>query len=105
MTTILYVFMPPELNMTWPAFVAIYCISFVAGQVSNVPAGLGVLEAALFLMLPQVPPGKLVSAVLAYRAVYELIPLGVGLLLLLIYESTNKAGIIRRRFRTSGSSP
>ena len=105
MTTILYLFMPAELNMTWPAFVAIYCISFVAGQMSNVPAGLGVLEAALLLLLPQVPPGKLVGAVLAYRAVYELLPLGVGLLLLLIYESTNKAGIIRRRFRTSGSSP
>ena len=105
MTTILYLFMPPELNMTWPAFVAIYCISFVAGQVSNVPAGLGVLEAALFLMLPHVPPGKLVSAVLAYRAVYELLPLGVGLLLLVIYESTNEAGVIRKRFRTSGSSP
>jgi glycosyltransferase 2 family protein len=105
MTTILYLFMPPELNMTWPAFVAIYCISFVAGQVSNVPAGLGVLEAALFLLLPQVPPGRLVGAVLAYRAVYELLPLGVALLLLLIYETTNKAGIIRRRFKTAGSSP
>jgi uncharacterized membrane protein YbhN (UPF0104 family) len=105
MTTILYLFMPAELNMTWPAFVAIYCISFVAGQMSNVPAGLGVLEAALFLLLPHVPPGKLVGAVIAYRAVYELIPLGAALLLLLIYESTNKAGIIRRRFRTSDSSP
>jgi uncharacterized membrane protein YbhN (UPF0104 family) len=99
MTTILYLFMPPELNMTWPAFVAVYCLSFVAGQVSNVPAGLGVLEAALFLMLPQVPPGKLVGAVLAYRAVYELIPLGVALVLLLIYETTNKAGIVRRRLQ------
>ena len=99
MTTILYLFMPPELNMTWPAFVAIYCLSFVAGQVSNVPAGLGVLEAALFLLLPQVPPGKLVGAVLAYRAVYELLPLGVALLMLLIYETTNKAGIVRKRLQ------
>lgn len=97
MTTILYLFMPPELDMKWPAFVAMYCIAFVAGQLSNVPAGLGVLEAALFLMLPQVPPGKLVGAVLAYRAVYELVPLLVALLLLLIYETTNKAGIVRRR--------
>jgi glycosyltransferase 2 family protein len=105
MTTILYLFMPRELNMTWPAFVAVYCIAFVAGQMSNVPAGLGVLEAALFLMLPHVPPGKLVGAVLAYRAVYELIPLGVGLLMLLIYETTNKAGVIRRRLRISNSSP
>jgi uncharacterized membrane protein YbhN (UPF0104 family) len=105
MTTILYLFMPRELNMTWPAFVAVYCIAFVAGQMSNVPAGLGVLEAALFLMLPHVPPGKLVGAVLAYRAVYELIPLGVALLMLLIYETTNKAGVIRRRLRISNSSP
>jgi uncharacterized membrane protein YbhN (UPF0104 family) len=105
MTTILYLFMPPELDMTWPAFVAVYCIAFVAGQLSNVPAGLGVLEAALFLMLPHVPPGKLVGSVLAYRAVYELIPAVGALLLLLIYEATNKAGIIRRRFKISGSSP
>jgi uncharacterized membrane protein YbhN (UPF0104 family) len=101
MTTILYLFMPPELNLSWPAFVAIYCIAFVAGQLSNVPAGLGVLEAALFLMLPHVPPGKLVGAVLAYRAVYEVVPLGCALLLLLIYETTNKAGILRRRKRKS----
>ncbi len=105
MTTILYLFMPDELAMTWPAFVAVYCLAFVAGQLSNVPAGLGVLEAALFLMLPQIPPGKLVGAVLAYRAVYEVIPLGVALLLLLLYESTNKAGVIRKRLRTSGSPP
>jgi uncharacterized membrane protein YbhN (UPF0104 family) len=97
MTTILYLFMPPELNMTWPAFVAVYCIAFVAGQMSNVPAGLGVLEAALFLMLPHVPPGKLVGSVLAYRAVYELVPLGVALVALLIYETTNKAGVVRRK--------
>jgi uncharacterized membrane protein YbhN (UPF0104 family) len=106
MTTILYLFMPEELNMTWPAFVAIYCISFVAGQMSNVPAGLGVLEAALLLLLPQIPPGKLVGAVLAYRAVYELIPLLCALLLLLIYEATHPAGLFRKRkVRTSNSSP
>ena len=61
MTAILYVFMPPELGMSWPAFVAIYCIAFVAGQVSNVPAGLGVLEAALLIMLPHVPPSRLLG--------------------------------------------
>jgi uncharacterized membrane protein YbhN (UPF0104 family) len=101
MTTILYLFMPPELDMTWPAFVAVYCIAFVAGQLSNVPAGLGVLEAALFLMLPHVPPGKLVGSVLAYRAVYELVPIGVALVLLLFYETTNAAGVVRRRKKKS----
>jgi glycosyltransferase 2 family protein len=105
MSTILYLFMPAELNMTWPAFVAIYCLAFVAGQMSNVPVGLGVLEAALLLMLPHVPPGKLVGAVLAYRAAYEVIPLMGALLLLLVYEVTNPAGIVRKRLKISGSSP
>jgi uncharacterized membrane protein YbhN (UPF0104 family) len=97
MTTILYLFMPPELNMGWTAFVAIYCIAFVAGQLSNVPLGLGVLEAALLLLLPQVPPAKLLGAVLAYRAVYEVAPLLVAIVLLLIFETTHPSGVARRR--------
>jgi phosphatidylglycerol lysyltransferase len=97
MTTILYLFMPSELNMGWPAFVAIYCIAFVAGQLSNVPVGLGVLEAALLLLLPQVPPAKLLGAVLAYRAVYEVLPLLVAIALLLMFETTHPSGVVRRR--------
>lgn len=97
MTLILYLFMPPELGMSWPAFVAIYCIGYVAGQLSNMPAGLGVLEAALLLMLPHVPPAKLLGAIIAYRAVYELLPLIVALSLLAIFESTHPAGVIRRK--------
>ncbi|HEY0943345.1 MAG TPA: YbhN family protein [Steroidobacter sp.] len=97
MTGILYLFMPEELGMSWPAFIAIYCIAFVAGQLSNVPAGLGVLEAALLLMLPQVPPAKLLGAVLAYRAVFEILPLLVALGLLVMFESTSASGFLRRR--------
>jgi uncharacterized membrane protein YbhN (UPF0104 family) len=85
-TGILYLLMPPELNMSWPAFIAIYCIAFVAGQLSNVPAGLGVLEAVLLLMLPQIPPAKLLGTVVAYRAIFELLPLMVGLALWALYE-------------------
>jgi uncharacterized membrane protein YbhN (UPF0104 family) len=87
---ILYALMPAELNMSWPAFVGIYCIAFVAGQMSNVPAGLGVLEAALLLMLPQIPPGKLIGAILAYRGVFELLPLVVALVGFMLVEAGNK---------------
>ncbi len=94
-TGILYLLMPPELGMSWPEFIAIYCIAFVAGQISNVPAGLGVLEAALMLMLPHVPPAKLLGAVLAYRALFEVLPLLVGLVLWALYEG----GRLRARVR------
>jgi uncharacterized membrane protein YbhN (UPF0104 family) len=96
LSAILYQFMPPELGLSWPAFVPIYGIAFIAGALSNVPAGIGVLEAALLLMLPHVPPAKLLGAVLAYRAIFELLPLVVALLWLLIYESTHGNGMIRR---------
>lgn len=107
MTAILYLFMPPELGLSWPAFIPIYCIAFVAGQLSNVPVGIGVLEAALLLMLPHVPPAKLIGAVLAYRAVYELLPLLLALASLLIYESMHPAGVIRAKLlrRSTSASP
>jgi glycosyltransferase 2 family protein len=97
MTAIMYLFMPPEIGLSWPQFIPIYCIAFVAGQLSNVPVGIGVLEAALLLMLPHVPPAKLLGAVVAYRAVYELLPLMVALAWLLIYESTSPGGVIRAK--------
>src|SRR5690606_21353870 len=97
MTGILYLFMPEELGMSWPAFIAIYCIAFVAGQLSNVPAGLDVLEAALLWMWPDVPPATLLGAVLAYRAVFEILPLLVALGLLVMFESTSADGFLRRR--------
>ena len=92
-TGILYLLMPSELNMSWPEFIPLYCIAFVAGQLSNVPAGLGVLEAVLLMMLPQVPPAKLLGTVLAYRAIFEVLPLLVGLVLWAGYE----AGRVRQR--------
>lgn len=98
MTGILYIFMPPQLDMSWPAFIAVYCIAFIAGQLSNVPAGLGVLEAALMLMLPQVPPAQLLGAVLAYRAVFEVLPMLLAALMLLVFESTHPAGVLRQRW-------
>ena len=100
-TVILYLLMPAELNMSWPAFIAIYCIAFVAGQLSNVPAGLGVLEAVLLLLLPQVPPAKLLGAVIVYRAVFEVLPLFVGLTLWTSYEL---AALKRKRTAATSNS-
>ena len=92
-TGILYLLMPPEINMSWPEFIPLYCIAFVAGQISNVPAGLGVLEAVLLMMLPQIPPAKLLGTVLAYRAIFEVLPLLIGLALWGAYE----AGRVKRK--------
>jgi len=59
----------------------------IAGVVTPIPAGLGVLEAVyLALLSGSVRQGALMGALLAYRALYYLVPLGGGLLLYLLLE-------------------
>lgn len=98
---VMYLFMPPELQIGIAAFIAIYLVGIVASQLSNIPAGLGVLEASLLLMLPQIAPAKLLAAVLAYRVIFEAGPLVLALLLLGLYELGSRHGAGGRLWRTS----
>ena len=63
--------------------VAIYIIGNVAGLVSHVPGGLGVLEATVHYLLPG---AKAVGALIAFRVIYYFVPLAIGLPLLLASE-------------------
>ncbi|VTU25817.1 Inner membrane protein YbhN [Variovorax sp. PBS-H4] len=59
----------------------------VVGVVTPIPAGLGVLEAVyLALLSGSVRQGALMGALLAYRALYYLVPLGGGLVLYGVLE-------------------
>jgi len=59
----------------------------IAGVVTPIPAGLGVLEAVyLALLSGSVKQGTLMGAVLAYRALYYLLPMGAALAMYLLLE-------------------
>ena len=96
---VLYVFLAPQLSIGFAAFLVVYLIAIAAGSLSNVPAGLGVVEAMLILLLPQVPPEKLLAAVLAYRAIYELMTVVIALALLALFELGSHHGIAGRLWR------
>jgi glycosyltransferase 2 family protein len=100
--TLLYSLMPPELEMGLMAFIPVYVIAILVANSSHVPAGLGVLEASLLLMLPQVPASKLLGAVLAYRAIFDLLPLMMSVLLLTVYEAGSRHGLAGRWWRVTG---
>ncbi len=63
--------------------VAAYVSANVATIVSHVPGGIGVIEAVLAYLLPG---ENMIGAILVFRFVYFLIPLGAGLLVLGISE-------------------
>ena len=61
----------------------VYVAANLASLVSHVPGGLGVIEAVVVHLLPEVP---LIGAVLVFRFVYFLVPLMIGSLLFLTSE-------------------
>jgi len=67
---------------------AVLLVAAVAGVVTHVPAGLGVLEAVFVTLLShQVPQAQLLGALLAYRGLYYLLPLAVATLGYLVTEA------------------
>ena len=97
--SVLYLLLPDSAGLSFLPFVAVYLASIVVGVVSHVPAGLGVLESMLLLLLPHVPPDELLAAVLLYRVVYEVIPLLVALALWGGYELVADDGARMRLLR------
>ncbi|NVM89378.1 hypothetical protein FHT32_003033 [Variovorax sp. SG517] len=74
---------------------AVLLVAAVAGVITHVPAGLGVLEAVFVTLLShQVPQAQLLGALLAYRGLYYLLPLAVATLGYLVTEAR------ARRLRT-----
>lgn len=59
-------------------FVGLYVVATSIGLASHVPGGLGVFEGAMVLMLPELPREPLIAAMLAYRLIYYLGPLGLA---------------------------
>lgn len=74
-------------DVTFFHFLGIFLLASAAGVLSHVPGGLGVFESVLILLLPELPADAVLSASLAYRAVYYLLPLILALLTLLGLEA------------------
>lgn len=94
---VLYVLLPADLDIAFTSFAAVYVIAIFVGLLSSVPAGLGVFESMLLLMLRDVPPEALLGSVLAYRLVYELVPLAGGIALFTGWEAWNRRHLVLGR--------
>ncbi len=89
--SILYVLLPHGVGLALPHFLAVFILAQVSGIVSQVPGGLGVFETVVVLLLsPVLKAPDVVAALLAFRAVYYLAPLGVATALLGVREFFRK---------------
>lgn len=78
---------------TFTVVLAVMLVSAVAGVIAHVPAGLGVIELVFITLLGHLlPSSQIVGALLAYRAVYYLVPLMLALPLYLRLEVGCRSG-------------
>ncbi len=86
---VVYVLMPGQIGFA--DVLSVLLIAAVAGVITHVPAGLGVLEAVFVTLLSsQAPAGQLLAALLTYRALYYLTPFAIALVLYGVTEARKK---------------
>lgn len=75
-----------------PACAGVLLVSSIAGVIIHIPAGIGVLEAVFVAMLhgQSIFHGTIITALLAYRAIYFIAPLLLAIVLYLGLESRAK---------------
>ena len=99
----LYVLMPADLALSFPAFLSIFLIAQMIGLLSHVPGGLGVFESVILLLLHQHTPAPAVAAaLLAFRLIYYVLPLAIASILLGTHEAFARRKEVARLTRTFG---
>ena len=84
---VLYVLLPDGARISFPAFVGVFLLAQTGGLISHVPGGLGVFETLMVLQLGSaVPSEQLLGTLLAYRAVFYVLPFAAALTLLAVHE-------------------
>ena len=74
-------------KIDFPTVLGVLLVAAVAGVITHVPAGLGVLETVFVVLLShQLPRSELLAALLAYRGIYYLLPLMLATVVYLILE-------------------
>jgi phosphatidylglycerol lysyltransferase len=79
---VLYVVLPPLHGIGYWGFLGLFSIALLLGVVSNVPGGIGVFESVMMLGLRHSDNAAILGGILAYRAIYFLLPLIVAGVLL-----------------------
>ncbi len=84
---VLYLLLPQEATVSFPLILTVYLVALLVGIISHVPGGLGVFDGIVLAVLtPTLDPESVLGALLAYRALFHLLPLALAGSAFLAYE-------------------
>lgn len=75
MALTLYILLPDASVAGFAIFVPVFTLASLLGSLSNLPAGLGVFDAVILLLLPHSDTAAVAAALAGYRALYFALPL------------------------------
>ncbi|MGH1369340.1 MAG: phosphatidylglycerol lysyltransferase domain-containing protein [Maritimibacter sp.] len=80
---VLWAMLPDGLTIAPAQLITAYLLALGAGLVLTTPGGVGPFEVALIALLPGLPSEPVLAAVIAYRALYYVLPALIGAALLI----------------------
>ncbi len=83
---IIYFALPAEGNPGFQIVLGAFLLSFSAGLLSQVPGGVGVMEAVFLAVMPGIPATAVVAALLVWRLFYLLLPLAMSIPVIIFFE-------------------
>ncbi|KRE02550.1 hypothetical protein ASE61_14805 [Bosea sp. Root670] len=83
---IIYFALPEQGNPGFLIVLGAFLLSFSAGLLSQVPGGVGVMEAVFLAVMPGVPAPAVFAALLIWRLFYLILPLVISLPIVLAFE-------------------
>ncbi len=96
---IIFYALPETGNPGFLVVVAVFIISFSAALASNAPGGLGVFELVFLKSMPGAPHDGVLAALLLFRLLYLLIPLGIAIFIVLGFERRRLAEAIEHHHK------
>ncbi|MGJ8563532.1 MAG: bifunctional lysylphosphatidylglycerol flippase/synthetase MprF [Alphaproteobacteria bacterium] len=84
---VLYILLPGSPEFSFLTFVPIYVAAHYIGSLSGLPGGIGVFEAVFLLLIPSGNELAVAAGLVAYRAVYYLLPLIIAVIGLTLHQA------------------
>ncbi len=88
---IIYFALPATNNPGYLVILGIFLASFTLALLSHAPGGLGVLEVTFLAALHEMDPNDVLAALIVFRLLYLLVPFGIALIVVLVFEKTQLA--------------
>jgi glycosyltransferase 2 family protein len=83
---IIYFALPSSGNPGFFIVLGAFLVSFSAGLLSQVPGGIGVMEAVFLVLMPDMTATAVIAALLVWRLLYLLIPLALSGPIIVAFE-------------------